>query len=569
MIKRVSRRGVLIAVVAVLAALAAWFVTVGRPGSPVTRSAGSPSGAAGSSGTPGASGATGIGGAGPSGEAAAVPDTPAGWSAMVRAENARPGTPNWRIGSTAGKTPGLQAYADRVSVRPGEQVGLYVDGSGQVAVRAFRIGDYGGLNARQVWTGTLTAGSQPAKTVVETPIPDAGGIRGTHLVVAPWHRSGTVDTTGWPEGQYLLRLDAAHASRYVPLMVRSADAHGRLLVISAAMTSQAYNSWGGGSLYDGDDGRFADRSLAVSFDRPNADGYGSGRFMTYDEPVLTLAERAGLPLAWATDYDLATDPGLLKGATGIVFGGHAEYWTGAMRDAVTTQVAAGSNLAIFGANTAYWRVRLAGRQIGLPGEPDRRDGRPRIIVGAKNASLDPLASSDPGGATARFRDAPAPRREEALTGMRYDCFPAETSWTVVDPSWWGYAGTGVTAGEKLAGVVGPEADRVYPGATRPTPEEIVAYQPYRCGPSAGTWHTGVYWVAPSGAGVFTAGTMRWPCAVEVGCSGVPGTRAAAVVSRVTTNVLTAFAQPLAGRLHPATDNVSHFALASRSTTHAT
>jgi hypothetical protein len=497
-----------------------------------------------------------------------VPGSPEGWAALVRAENSRPGTPGWRIGSTAGKAPGLEVYADRVSVRPGEQVGLYADGDGPVTVRALRMGDYGGIGAREVWNGELTASRQPAKIAAESPIPDAGGIRGTHLVVAPWHRSALVGTAGWPEGDYLLRLDAGPAARYVPLTLRSADARGRLLVVVAPMTWQAYNHWGGGSLYDGDDGRFADRSRAVSFDRPYLDGFGSGRFMTYDLPILTLAERAGLPLAWVTDYDLATDPGLVRGATGIVVGGHAEYWTGPMRDAVTGAVGTGSNLAVFGANTAYWRVRLAGRQTGLPGAPDRRDGQPRVIVGAKDSHLDPLASSDPGGTTARFRDAPAPRPEEALTGMRYDCFPAETSWTVADPGWWGYAGTGVTAGETLAGVVGPEADRVYPVAGRPVPEEIVAYQPYSCGPSAHTVHTGVYWAAASGAGVFAAGTMRWPCSTEVGCTGVPGIRAAAVTSRVTTNLLTAFAQPLAGRTHPAKDTVPDFALPARATTHA-
>jgi hypothetical protein len=121
----------------------------------------------------------------------------------------------------------------------------------------------------------------------------------------------------------------------------------------------------------------------------------------------------------------------------------------------------------------------------------------------------------------------------------------------------------------LAGVVGPEADRVYPVTGRPVPEEIVAYQQYSCGPGARTSHTGVYWVSPSGGAVFAAGTMRWPCASEIGCTNVPGSRSAAVVSRVTTNVLAAFAQPKAGLLHPAHDNVARFGLPTRSTTHAT
>jgi hypothetical protein len=490
------------------------------------------------------------------------------WAASVQAQNAQSGAVGWRINSTRGKARGLDAYADRVSVLPGELVGLYISARGPVAVRALRIGDYAGHGARQVWAGTMAAHTQPAARTDEAAIPDAGGMSHTHLVVAPWHRTGALDTTGWPEGDYLLRLDAGPASRYVPLTVRSADAHARVLLVAGAMTWQAYNHWGGSSLYDGDDKTFGNRSHAVSFDRPYDDGFGSGRFEMFDAPLARLAEHDGLPLAWVTDYDVANDPALLQGAAAIVIGGHAEYWTAPMRDAVTRAVAAGSNLAVFGANTAYWRVRLAGRTTGLAAQTDRRDGRPRVVVGSKSAALDPLAARDPGGATARFRDAPAARSEETLTGMRYDCFPAETSWTVADPTWWGYAHTAVTAGEKLAGVVGPEADRVYPLPIRPRPEQVVAYQPYSCGRDR-TAHTGVYWVAPSGAGVFTTGTMRWVCALDVGCTRVPGTRASAVLRQVTTNVLTAFAEPRAGRTHPARDTVGRFGLAARATTHAT
>src|SRR5205085_9867449 len=69
---------------------------------------------------------------------------------------------------------------------------------------------------------------------------------------------------------------------------RSSDL-GRLLVVQSAMTWQAYNDWGGGSLYDGDDGSFGDRSLAVSFDRPYTTAYGAGRFAYHDLPILRVA----------------------------------------------------------------------------------------------------------------------------------------------------------------------------------------------------------------------------------------------------------------------------------------
>jgi hypothetical protein len=334
------------------------------------------------------------------------------------------------------------------------------------------------------------------------------------------------------------------------------------------MTWQAYNLWGGRSLYGDRAGIFADRSYAVSFDRPYSDGHGAGRFFEFDDPVVMQAERDGVPLAYATDYDVALHPALLVGAAAIILGGHLEYWTGPMRDAVVAAVHSGTNLAVLGANTAYWRVRLAGR--AGPGDarpPGRRDGEPRIIVGTKDAALDPLSRVDPGGATARFRDPPDARREDALTGMQYDCFPAEAPLTVVDPSWWGFAGTHVRRGLRLARVVGPESDRVYPVPGRPRPEEVLAYTRFMCNGHP-TAETSVYWTAASGAGVFAAGTMRWPCAGSGTCLRSGPGRTEAIVSRVTRNILIAFARPRAGRAHLATDTVSRYWLPARNTTHA-
>ncbi|MGZ4603474.1 MAG: N,N-dimethylformamidase beta subunit family domain-containing protein [Kineosporiaceae bacterium] len=487
----------------------------------------------------------------------------------VAAENRRPGSKDATVGRTRGTAPGLQAYADRVSARPGQQVGLYVDARGPLTIEALRTGWYGGAGARVVWRGQAVARPQPKAVVENGPVPDAGGLRNARTAVAPWHLTTLVDTTGWPEGAYLLRLDTPTATRFVPVTLRSADARGRLLVVQSAMTWQAYNGWGGSSLYDADNHRFADRSLAVSFDRPYADAYGAGRFAEYDLPILRVAERLGLPLAYATDEDLSLDPGLVAGATGVVIGGHAEYWTPAARDAVVDAVAHGTNLAVFGANTAYWRARLAGRATGLVGQPDRRDGRPRLVVVTKDAQLDPLAATDPGGATTRFRDEPDPRPEQQLTGMQYDCFPARASWVVTDPGWFGYAGLGARASEDLGAFVLPEADRVYPGPHTPSSLEIVAYDRYACRPGTLTAHTGVYWTNAAGAGVFAAGTMGWACALAGSCATVTDRRTTSrAVATITANVLDAFAQPHAGAAHAARPNVSRFWLPARVTSGA-
>jgi hypothetical protein len=502
----------------------------------------------------------------PAGLSGPPPTTPQGWAAAVAAENALPGTRAWWP-SIAGKRPGVEAFVDRVSVRPGEKVGLYVDAAGAVQVSALRIGWYGSAGSRLIWRGTAVARRQPKAVTLSRPLADLGGMTGTRAVVAPWQLTTLLDTTTWPEGRYLLRVDQAGASRIVPLTVRSADARGRMLLVASTMTWQAYNLWGGSSLYEGgSDESFGNRSFAVSYDRPYLDGYGAGRYLGHDLGLDQLAEADPLPLAWTTDYDLAQNPDLLDGATAVVFGGHAEYWTGAERDKVTAAVARGTNLAVFGANTAYWRVRLAGRAVALPGQLDRRDGLPRLVVGAKSAGLDPLAERDPAGAMARFRDRPAARLEEGLTGMRYDCFPAQAPLTVADASWWGWAGTGLRKGDALPGVVAPESDRVYPTAGRPRPMQVVAYTRFSCNGHQ-TAQTSVYWAAPSGAGVFAAGTMDWPCAARKLCTLPSGAdRTATLLSRVTRNILTAFATPRVGHAKRPLDTVGNFWLPPRTTT---
>ncbi|MGH8964211.1 MAG: hypothetical protein ACRDXB_02615, partial [Actinomycetes bacterium] len=71
----------------------------------------------------------------------------------------------------------------------------------------------------------------------------------------------------------------------------------------------------------------------------------------------------------------------------------------------------------------------------------------------------------------------------------------------------------------------------------------------------------VYYTTPSGAGVFTAGTLRWTCALRGSCPtfDVPG-RTRQFVRMVTRNLLRGFAAGRVWRRHPALDNVSDFHL---------
>src|SRR2546430_2223618 len=195
----------------------------------------------------------------------------------IAAPSAPPrGTPDWRI-TRPGPAHAIEGFADRTSVLPGQPVRLFVSTTAATfTATAYRIGNYTGSEALQVWKSAPQPGIKQAHYVVQPP---------THTVVAPWSQSLTVDTTGWQPGNYLIRLDGANtAQQFVPLTVRTPSNQGRIVIINAVTTWQAYNKWGGYSLYEGPTGKNSERSRAVSFDRPyQADTMqGAGDFLYFE-----------------------------------------------------------------------------------------------------------------------------------------------------------------------------------------------------------------------------------------------------------------------------------------------
>jgi|tagenome__1003787_1003787.scaffolds.fasta_scaffold20906245_2 hypothetical protein len=411
------------------------------------------------------------------------------------------------------------------------------------------MGWYGGRLGRLVWTSPSIPGHEQT---------GLSNVAATHTVSARWRPGPAVGTRGWPPGDYLLRLDAANGyQRYVPLAVRSASAAGRVVLVEAVTTWQAYSDWGGYSLYRGPHGSSADRARAVSFDRPyddstSGDRDGAGQFPHRELPAVALAERLGLALDYVTDVDLDADPHLLDGARAVVTMGHDEYYSPLMRAALERARARGVNLAFLGANAVYRRIRF---------EPSALGAR-RIEVNYKVAAEDPLSrkrfrTSARAGTdtqvTSNWSSPPRARNESALVGQAYDCFPARADEVVIDPGSWLFAGSGVHTGTRLRSVVGPESDRVVLADPTPRPLEVLAQTRLRCGPrttrSDVTWYT-----TPSGAGVFSSGTIDWVCSINgVHCAGGGG-RTSTIVRRVTANLLRAVAAGPAGRRHPAVDN---------------
>jgi hypothetical protein len=481
----------------------------------------------------GSSGGSGTGGGAGGSAGSPTVSSQAAAGQFPAAENKLPGTSGWRI-TNQGPDDAINGYAGAQSVLPGQSFQLYVSTTAKsYRVDAFRFGWYQGHQARLVWESKSEHG-HPQTAVHTTP--------GTHMVTASWQPSMTVSTAGWPAGSYLLRLDASTgAQRYVPITVRSASTAGKVVIVDDNTTWQAYNTWGGYSLYQGPDGLGRDRGYQVSFNRPY-DGDGAVRFLAFDQAATAVAEHTGVPLAYVTDVDIDQNPGILDGARAVVTLGHDEYYSLAMRNALVTARNAGTNLAFLGANAIYRHIRFA-------------DGD-RVIICYKEASVDPLYGTDNADTTQQWRQPPDPRPESVITGVFYECNPVSAPYVVYDASSWIFAGTGAYKGESFPGMVGPEYDRLNPRVPYPKPLQVLAHSALTCD-GISTYSDSVYYTVASGAGVFASGTMRWVCAMRGPHCGHGLTLAAErFVDRATENLLRAFAAGPAGRTHPARDNVA-------------
>jgi hypothetical protein len=458
-----------------------------------------------------------------------------------RREAARRGSYDWRMTRPAidGQ---IEGYTTRASAPAGTALELKVSTTQKTfKVFAYRIGAYAGGSGRLVWKSEPVAGVRQPGAVFAP--------HETRTVVAPWRLSLSVGTSTWPAGFYILRLLTASGwETQIPYIVSSTSASGTVALVTPVTTWQAYNLWGGYSLYHGPDGDR--RSWAVSFDRPYRGVGGMNDLHTAVVPIVLRAEASGVPLSYFANLDLHSRPDMLKGARGYISMGHDEYWTTMMRSRVLDARDAGTNLAFLGANTMYWRVRLE----------DRGTGPMRLLTGYRSdAFLDPLRGAKPREATSRFRDAPAARPENELTGMLYECFPVDADYRITTPGWWGFRGTGVQRGTAIPGLVGGESDRVYPDSAMPRPLQILSYASFSCrGDQTST--QSVYYTTPSGAGVFNAGTLRWGCALVDRCDRPLGTQTMAFTRKVTANILRAFAEGPVGIRHPARDNVADFYL---------
>ncbi len=433
----------------------------------------------------------------------------------IQIENIKPGSSNWVITKSA-RHHEIEGFASATSVEAGETIGFYINSQGNdYNINIYRMGWYQGLGAREVLLAANMAGQDqpPCEFYVATGL----------ISCADWSPSFTLHVpSDWLSGVYFAKLTTVNSQyqSYIIFLVRNDTRQADIFFQTAVATYQAYNAWGGKSLYGGDNRKIEDesacesncRAAKVSSDRPFDGDNGAGQFLNWEYPMVRWLEREGYDVAYGTDVDVHESSALLLSYKVLLIAGHDEYWSRPVRDHVQGARDHGVSLAIFGANTAYWQIRLEDSPVG----------RDHVIVCYRDTKLD--REANPGIPdsllTIRWRDKPLNEPENALLGIMYESivqppYP-DMVLSVAHYPW--FASADIVQGSHFQGLVGYEYDNVcpyqYEQAHQPCPPAppgltILSDSPLRNTYGRDSHSNTTIYRATSGAYVFAAGTIQW------------------------------------------------------------
>ena len=437
----------------------------------------------------------------------------------------------------------VEGYAGRVSYRPGEELTLHVSTSAKVfSVEIIRLG----AKPESVWTSTSVAGREHS-------VPEDASSHGCR-----WPAAVTVKIPdAWRSGYYHVALRARdRGGKFIQMNTRTAEGScffvlrpaepgkaSTILLQLSTHTYNAYNSWGGFSLY-AFNGRGGNQGHRVSYERPPWSEFGK-----WEQPFVEWAERNGYTFDFAANGDLESHPEMLKAYRLVLSVGHDEYWSGPMRDNLEKFITDGGNVAFFSGNTCCWQVR------------SEDEGR-ALTCYKQNFYVDPVYQKrEFKTLSTAWSHYLLKRPENELTGVGFlwggfhkshgQFMDGSGAFTVHRPDHWIFEGTGLKRNSEFGGkdtIVGYECDGCelewrdglpFPTHKDGTPESftVLGTAPARWHPADCEWYEkweigrtgaaclGLYM---RGGTVFTAGTTDWAHGLK---GGDPA------VERITKNIL--------------------------------
>ncbi|EJJ28588.1 Mo-co oxidoreductase dimerization domain containing protein [Rhizobium sp. CF142] len=297
----------------------------------------------------------------------------------IALENMKQGNPisEWGLEGDGNGT--IQGFATEISTNIGQTVDFKIaTDSTHYRIDIYRMGYYGGAGARKVDSiekSLTTAQIQPHPIVdMSLGLIDCGN----WSVSASWQIPG--DAVSGVYFAKLVREDGTEDASIIPFVVRDDASTSNIVFQTSDTTWQAYNAWGGASLYYGEVPvdpanmigylppncscglQAIGRASAVSYNRPiitNTSPIGGSHDYIFgvESSAISWLEQNGYDVSYISGVDAARSGSLLLNHDAYLSVGHDEYWSAEQRANVEAARDAGVNLAFWSGNECYWKVR--------------------------------------------------------------------------------------------------------------------------------------------------------------------------------------------------------------------
>ncbi len=211
--------------------------------------------------------------------------------------------------------------------------------------------------------------------------------------------------TSWEPAVYEadFPVDSGYGQLDFAVQPSVSGSHSKILVILTSNTWQAYNNYGGKSLYEFNSSNGV-RSYKVSYNRPFTAG-AQWDYYRWTDVFIHWINDLGINVEFANNVYLDKNPSLLSHYSIVIDVGHDEYWSYAEREQMTGFINSGGKLMILGGNTCWWQIRF--------------EDNFRTIVCYKDASLDPLTGIADSLVTVNWYNSPVNNPENSLTGVSF------------------------------------------------------------------------------------------------------------------------------------------------------
>lgn len=294
-------------------------------------------------------------------------------------ENMKQGNPQSEWGIEGDGDANIQGFATDISRNAGQTVDFKIaTDSTNYRIDIYRLGYYGGDGARKVATierNLTTAQVQPHPIVdMSRGLIDCGNWD----VSASWQIPE--DAVSGIYIAKLVREDGTPGASHIPFIVRDDASTSDIVFQTSDTTWQAYNAWGGASLYFGEVPvdpadmigymppncscglNSIGRATAVSYNRPfitNTSPIGGTHDFIFgvEHSAVRWLEQNGYDVSYISGVDTTRSGSLLLNHDAFLSVGHDEYWSAEQRTNVEAARDSGVNLAFWSGNEVYWKVR--------------------------------------------------------------------------------------------------------------------------------------------------------------------------------------------------------------------